>query len=258
MAKGSTPAWGEGVVCRCLTDRTTTAPSCHPPPMDFGSATRSRLLTELPWKPIRGCPGRLVLDGLSERFVEELAGPDVPRVAAHEQDRPRPRRDCPARGRRAHLVRQAGRSLATHAGHAGGVREEVQAARADPGRCLTATGRLEPVSSPRSTSCASCRYRRGRGRSARPSGSCAVERGEALMRRSRRSWLDRRLPLRLPWLEARPPLQIATVSFTRLMSRRAQGSGSRISFSSPQIGHSFVWQTIGVGTAKMVKKLGRG
>ena len=78
MAKGSTPAWGEGVVCRCLTDRTTTAPSCHPPPMDFGSATRARLLTELPWKPIRGCPGRLVLDGLSERFVEELAGPASP------------------------------------------------------------------------------------------------------------------------------------------------------------------------------------
>ena len=44
--------------------------------MEIGSNTREHLLTELPWKPIRGCPGRLVLDGLSERPVEELAGVD--------------------------------------------------------------------------------------------------------------------------------------------------------------------------------------
>ena len=36
--------------------------------------TRAQLLVEVPWKPIRGCPGRLVLDGLSERSVEEMAG----------------------------------------------------------------------------------------------------------------------------------------------------------------------------------------
>ena len=108
MAKGSTPAWGEGVVCRCLTDRTTTAPSCHPPPMDFGSATRARLLTELPWKPIRGRPGRLVLDGRSERSSRSWPGRRPPR-RRHEQDCPRPDRDCPAGGRRADLVRQAER-----------------------------------------------------------------------------------------------------------------------------------------------------
>ncbi len=42
--------------------------------MDCGSKTRADLLAELPWRPIRGCPGRLVLDGLSERSVEDLAG----------------------------------------------------------------------------------------------------------------------------------------------------------------------------------------
>ena len=42
--------------------------------MDYGSTTREHLLVEMPWKPIRGCPGRLVLDGLSERSAEDLAG----------------------------------------------------------------------------------------------------------------------------------------------------------------------------------------
>ena len=42
--------------------------------MDVGSKTREQLLAELPWTPIRGCPGRLVLDGLSERSTQELAG----------------------------------------------------------------------------------------------------------------------------------------------------------------------------------------
>jgi len=42
--------------------------------MNQGSKTREQLLAELPWKPVRGCPGRLVLDGLSERSVEDLAG----------------------------------------------------------------------------------------------------------------------------------------------------------------------------------------
>jgi hypothetical protein len=42
--------------------------------MPLGTKRREQLLAELPWRPIRGCPGRLVLDGLSERPVEELAG----------------------------------------------------------------------------------------------------------------------------------------------------------------------------------------
>ncbi len=42
--------------------------------MDHGSNTREHLLADLPWKSIRGCPGRLVLDGLSDRSVEDLAG----------------------------------------------------------------------------------------------------------------------------------------------------------------------------------------
>jgi hypothetical protein len=42
--------------------------------MDRGSNTREHLLADLPWKPIRGCPGRLVLDGLSDRSAEDLAG----------------------------------------------------------------------------------------------------------------------------------------------------------------------------------------
>jgi hypothetical protein len=49
--------------------------------MTLGSTTREQLLAELPWKPIRGCPGRLVLDGLSERTVEELAGLTSPALA---------------------------------------------------------------------------------------------------------------------------------------------------------------------------------
>jgi len=46
--------------------------------MDIGSATFTQLLTDLPWKPIRGCSGRLVLAGLSERTVEDLAGMIAP------------------------------------------------------------------------------------------------------------------------------------------------------------------------------------
>jgi hypothetical protein len=42
--------------------------------MDIGSATFAQLLADLPWRPVRGCPGRLVLPGLSERTVEDLAG----------------------------------------------------------------------------------------------------------------------------------------------------------------------------------------
>jgi len=46
--------------------------------MDFGSTARARLLADLPWRPIRGCPGRLVLNGLSERSVEDLAEMTAP------------------------------------------------------------------------------------------------------------------------------------------------------------------------------------
>ena len=46
--------------------------------METGTKTREHLLVELPWKPIRGCPGRLVHDGLSDRPVEELAGLPAP------------------------------------------------------------------------------------------------------------------------------------------------------------------------------------
>ena len=46
--------------------------------MEQGSKTREQLLTELSWRPIPGCPGRLVHDGLSERSVEDLAGLAVP------------------------------------------------------------------------------------------------------------------------------------------------------------------------------------
>jgi hypothetical protein len=57
--------------------------------MDIGTATRAHLMAELPWKPIRGCPGRLVVDGLSERSVEELAGlisPASPRTSNVARD----------------------------------------------------------------------------------------------------------------------------------------------------------------------------
>jgi hypothetical protein len=40
--------------------------------------TREQLLVELSWRPIRGCPGRLVHDGLSDRSVEELLGLSTP------------------------------------------------------------------------------------------------------------------------------------------------------------------------------------
>ena len=46
--------------------------------MALGTTTREQLQAELPWKPIRGCPGRLVLVGLSERSIEELAGVTSP------------------------------------------------------------------------------------------------------------------------------------------------------------------------------------
>jgi hypothetical protein len=46
--------------------------------MEQGPKTREQLLAELSWKPIRGCPRRLVHDGLSERSVQELAGLVVP------------------------------------------------------------------------------------------------------------------------------------------------------------------------------------
>jgi hypothetical protein len=46
--------------------------------MTLGSTTREQLLVLLPWKPIRGCPGRLVLPGLSERSPTELAGHSAP------------------------------------------------------------------------------------------------------------------------------------------------------------------------------------
>lgn len=49
--------------------------------MTSGPVTRAQLLAERPWKPIRGCPGRLVLDGLSERSVEDLAGLTSPASA---------------------------------------------------------------------------------------------------------------------------------------------------------------------------------
>ncbi len=40
--------------------------------------TREDLLAELVWKPIRGCPVRLVHDGLSDRSVEDLVGLATP------------------------------------------------------------------------------------------------------------------------------------------------------------------------------------
>lgn len=40
--------------------------------------TRDQLLREHAWKPIRGCPGRLVRDGVSDQTVEELVGLDGP------------------------------------------------------------------------------------------------------------------------------------------------------------------------------------
>lgn len=57
--------------------------------MDLGSRTREALLAELSWSPIRGCPGRLVLDGLSARSVEDLVrvpGPLPERVSARARD----------------------------------------------------------------------------------------------------------------------------------------------------------------------------
>lgn len=42
--------------------------------MDQGTKTREQLLTDASWKPIPGCPGRLVHDGLSARSVEDLVG----------------------------------------------------------------------------------------------------------------------------------------------------------------------------------------
>ncbi len=42
--------------------------------MERPPKTREDLLAELIWKPIRGCPGRLVHEGLSDRSPEELVG----------------------------------------------------------------------------------------------------------------------------------------------------------------------------------------
>ena len=58
--------------------------------MDYGTATRARLLADLPWRPIRGCPGRLVLDGLSERSVEDLAGLSNPAAVRTSRVAPDP------------------------------------------------------------------------------------------------------------------------------------------------------------------------
>ncbi len=42
--------------------------------MERATRTRSWLLTDLSWKPIPGCPGRLVHAGLSARPVEDVVG----------------------------------------------------------------------------------------------------------------------------------------------------------------------------------------
>ncbi len=52
--------------------------------------TREDLLAELVWKPIRGCPGRLVHDGLSDRSVEDLAGLATPLPARNTPVAPDP------------------------------------------------------------------------------------------------------------------------------------------------------------------------
>ncbi len=46
--------------------------------MERPTRTREQLLAEHSWRPIPGCPGRLVLDGLSDRAVEDLVGLPAP------------------------------------------------------------------------------------------------------------------------------------------------------------------------------------